>query len=298
VSIPPAVKTVRFVPGWNGVVRDKAGGYLSPPIFTLFETGKILLVRALEEPAGMSWLAGRTVVFESEETMRGGIRRVLGKRIPVSAMGTFESVAVSRSLCGKPFAAMNAVSRFVAVGCLRQFSADGADEDVFGMPSVSGEEIAGKQVGHLATGAAGGGFYPEKILYMRLLVAAESASGAVEMADFLLKMQKEVSCGIRIGREVEKRHFLLHDPTGHGVDVAACGVTSDSVRFQKGCAAAHERVGDVQFVKLVRGVERLSQRVAGELRQHKAPKQCSRSPGKPFVNCNDRSVVLLNLFFP
>jgi hypothetical protein len=68
-----------------------------------------------------------------------------------------------------------------------QVAAGGADEDVFRVPPVFGQEIAGEEVEIPAAVAAVLGFYPKEVFDVGFPGAAFEAGGAVERADLLFE---------------------------------------------------------------------------------------------------------------
>ena len=73
-----------------------------------------------------------------------------------------------------------------------QVAAGRADDHIFRMPLIFGQEVAGKQIDFMTAMAAGLLFDPEKILDVGLRGAAFQALRAVEGADLLLQAAGKV----------------------------------------------------------------------------------------------------------
>ncbi len=97
------------------------------------------------------------------------------------------------------------------------------------MPGIISDQVAGEEVKFVAARVAVNEFDPEKVFYRDALVAIERAVGAVAVADFLLKFGKQGFGGGEVGVSIEVADLLSNDPGGHGVDVEANHVASDTV---------------------------------------------------------------------
>ena len=92
--------------------------------------------------------------------------------------------------------------------------------------------------------------------------------------------------------------LLPNDPVSHGIDIEPGHITPDPVGLQEGNAAAHERIGHLGAGEAISLVEHLPKRPVRKLGEKKPSEQGPRPAGKPFMDGDNRSVVLLNLLFP
>ena len=91
--------------------------------------------------------------------------------------------------------------------------------------------------------------------------------------------------------------LLLDDPIGHGVDVEPGDITAEPVGLYEWSAAAHEWIGDLDPLQTVCLVKGLPQGLVEKFGKQQASEQRPGSSGKPFVDGDNRPVVLLNLLF-
>ena len=101
--------------------------------------------------------------------------------------------------------------------------------------------------------------------------------------------------GPLVGRDVERLDCFADDPGGHRIDVEAFHVASDAVRLDERRSASHERVGDPKSREVIRAKVEILQATLAEFREQETAKQGARTAGEPFVNPDDRTVVLLDL---
>jgi hypothetical protein len=91
--------------------------------------------------------------------------------------------------------------------------------------------------------------------------------------------------------------FLADDPCGHGVDVKTKSIAAETVSLNERGSSAHEGVGDAFARELVRLEIRFLYGIIRELGQYKSAEQRSGPSGKPFVDSDERAIILLNLLF-
>ena len=123
-----------------------------------------------------------------------------------------------------------------------------------------------------------------------------NARRPVQSADPFLQIGPESPCGSSVCVRIEVVHLLLDHPIGHGVDIIADHIASHAVSFYEGGASAHKGVKDLSAGEILALEELISQISFDELGKEKTAKEGARPSGEPFVDGDDRPVVLLNLF--
>lgn len=97
---------------------------------------------------------------------------------------------------------MGAEAGIAAITGFVQLAASGADNDIFGVPYVSGQRMAGKQVHRAAAIPAIYGFYPEEIFDFGLRTAAMEAFCFIWKSYFPLQRLPEIFGRRAIGRQI------------------------------------------------------------------------------------------------
>jgi hypothetical protein len=166
------------------------------------------------------------------------------------------------------------------------------------MPYIAGKKITREKIHNFPATLAFDSFHPQKVLDMGFLVAADNTLCPIQVPYIFFEFATQRISRFIIGGQIKMLNLLPYDPVGHGIDVETDNVAADSIRFQKRRSSPHERVGNPDFREIIRIVKRFFQRLIGKLRQQKPPKQRARPASKPFVDCDERAIVLLNLFFP
>src|ERR1700733_4866021 len=91
-------------------------------------------------------------------------------------------------------------------------------------------------------------------------------------------------------------NFFAYNPSGHRVDVEPFHVASDPIRFDQRSASAHEGIRNTLVREFIALEKDVFDRSLPKLRQNKRAEKCPRSPGKPFMNRDNGTIVLLDLF--
>lgn len=297
-SIPPTMQPVGFVAGRDRLLRDVPGPDRVPSLRCGCVTGKVLLVRLLEEPAAMLRLPVRVVVLDCEQAMtwRAGLRPRVARGL--TAATAHAALPASRTGDGELPGAGSATSRTISVGHFREFAAVGAQHHVLGVSCVAGDQIAGEQIDVGSTILAVDRLDPQEVLHWNVGIAVERAVGDVRVADLDRELLDESVSGASIGDDVQVVDLFADHPRRHRIDVEAQHVTADPVRFEQRRAAAHEWIRDGPPGEIVGGKEALGEGLVTELGERQTAKQRARPPGEPLVNGDDRTVVLLDLLLP
>lgn len=198
---------------------------------------------------------------------------------------------------GRKGCVANAGARVVWIRNFVQVAAGVADKNIGRVPRVLGEHIAGEQIEALGAGRAGAGLDPEEILDVGIGTSGHWATSLVEATDFTRQVRDELLGGLLIGGKIEGLDLFADNPCGHWINICADDITTKAISFEKWRAATHERVGHGDPLEAVGAIVSLIDGLRAELREEKATEESPRSPGKPFMNCDDWAVVLLNLFF-
>ena len=96
---------------------------------------------------------------------------------------------------------------------------------------------------------------------------------------------------------IKPLNFFPDNPRGHRIYVTTDHVTTEAVGLNQRRATTHEGIGNPETREIVGFKEQTLQVVISELRQHEPTKQRPGTPGKPFVDSNNRPVTLLDLLF-
>ena len=193
--------------------------------------------------------------------------------------------------------AIPAAARRVQACGLVQLAAARADKHVFRVAGILGEQVAGEQWDALAAGPAVDLLDPQEVFYRHVLVAVERAIRAVEGVELGLQAVQQLCRGGPVGRQVKMLDLLADDPGGHRIYVAAEHVAPEAVGLDQRRPSPHEGVRDALVGEIVRAEEKVLNGSAAEFREGERAEQGARPAGKPFVNGDDRPVVLLNLLF-
>ena len=212
-------------------------------------------------------------------------------------IGAVASASACRPLHLQTVAAPAASPRCVFVLHLIKIAAFRTDKDIFRMTRICGHQISGKQINLSTAMNARRNLHPKKIFNMGVSCAAQGAFCSVKMADLGFKIKTQVPCGIGVTGKVQVFNLLFNNPKGHWIDVKTGDITAHPVCFQNGNAPSHEGVRNMETVKMMGPVINFFEMPLAKLGQNKSPKQGSGTSGKPFMNSNNRAVVLLNLFF-
>jgi hypothetical protein len=90
--------------------------------------------------------------------------------------------------------------------------------------------------------------------------------------------------------------FFTHNPGSHRIDVKAGDIASDPIGFNEGCAAAHKGISHFAVRKIVACKVQVGKRRVAEFGKCQCPEQAAGTACKPFMDGDDRPVVLLYLF--
>lgn len=118
------------------------------------------------------------------------------------------------------------------------------------------------------------------------------------MANLGFNIRPQTISGGAIVVRVKMLNLLAHDPVGHWVDIAPAYAAPDPVGFHQRCAAPHERVGDMPPRQMVAFVKGFAQRLINKFRQDEPSEDRAWPPGKPLVDRDRRTVILLDLLLP
>jgi hypothetical protein len=118
------------------------------------------------------------------------------------------------------------------------------------------------------------------------------------MTDFFFQVSHQALAAQTIRIQVEMLYLLPHDPIRHWIDILTNDITSETVGFEQRAASTHERIGYSEPLKIVCTIEGFLQGVLDKFGKQQTTEECSGTAGKPFVNGNNRPVVLLDLLFP
>jgi hypothetical protein len=102
----------------------------------------------------MPFFAGRAVILDGKKPVTWRPKTAVWKIINGLAMGTLTLISTGWTIHQQAGAAMTAVARGDPVSGLRQATAGGAEEYIFGVPLVRGNKVTGKQINILPTLAA------------------------------------------------------------------------------------------------------------------------------------------------
>ena len=166
------------------------------------------------------------------------------------------------------------------------------------MAPVLGKQIAWKQIDGRTAGFAVQHLHPQERLHGHVRVPVARTQGPVVATDLGTQCGDQRAGSALVSCQVERLEFLADDPGGHRVDVESFDVASDAVRLDERRSASHERIGDSQSGEIVRSKEKVLQATLTELREHETTKQGAGTAGEPFVDTDERAVVLLNLLLP
>ena len=238
------------------------------------------------------------MVFDGEHPVSGRPGGWGGIGINRAAARTGAFISPGRSSQGQRAVAGIAPAWIFTVANAVQIAAGRANEDVFRVAFVLGQQVAGKKIELVPALVTGLLLDPEKIFYVGFAGAAFQTAGAVKRTGFVFERRHQSGGRLTVSRQIEMFDFPVDDPPGHGVDVIAQDVAAHPIGLNERGAAPHEGIGDGDTWKIVGGVEGLAERAVAVLGQNQPPEQCSRAPGEPLVHGNDGPVVLLDLLFP
>jgi hypothetical protein len=105
------------------------------------------------------------------------------------------------------------------------------------------------------------------------------------MTDFFFQVSHQALAAQTIRIQVEMLYLLPHDPIRHWIDILTNDITSETVGYS-------------EPLKIVCTIEGFLQGVLDKFGKQQTTEECSGTAGKPFVNGNNRPVVLLDLLFP
>lgn len=296
MPIPPAVEAFGLVALRNGIIRNELR---TDPFQFLRRLGKfrqVLRIRSLEQPTFSDALrvGFRQVVFDGEQAVVG--------RFPGLASDPRIAVQATRAVpCGnmrgrQRLAAGGTRSWMPAILRFKDLSAMSAGEDICGMANVLGDQMAGKEIMILSTRSAAHRLDPKKILRLRQL-AGFWTGRLKEVPDLLPQMSAQCHRRFGVCGEIKILNFLPHDPPRHWIDIGGRDRAPQAVRFDHRCPSAHERIEDMLVAKMMGAKEGLFDCLPTEFRQQQRPKKRSGSPRKPLMDGDQRTVILLNLFF-
>ena len=166
------------------------------------------------------------------------------------------------------------------------------------MAPILGEKVAREEIEGHPAGFAIEQLDPQEGLHRYVGVAVAGAGCPVIFTDVGPQASDESAGGPFIGRSVQVLDLLADDPRRHRVYIEALHGASEAVRLDQRRPAPHERVRDADARQVIRSEKGAFQAILPELREDQPAKQGSRAAGKPFVNANDRAIVLLDLLFP
>ena len=174
----------------------------------------------------------------------------------------------------------------------------GQTRTLLGCRRFAASRYPGNKIDRLFAGRTVDRLYPEERFYGYLCVAVARAGRTIVLPDLVVQRLDEGSCGPFIRRHVEMLDLLANDPGRHRIDVKSLHVATETVRFDQRGSAAHKRISDSTTREVVGGKERVLQRALPELGKDQTTKQRARTPREPFVNADDRAIILLDLLFP
>src|SRR5687768_9308623 len=90
--------------------------------------------------------------------------------------------------------------------------------------------------------------------------------------------------------------FLADNPVSHRIDVKPDYVAADAVSFQKGRSTSHKGIGDCEPFTIVCAKVGFPKVAFAELCKQQSSKKGPRASCKPFMDRDNRPIVLLNLF--
>jgi len=100
-----------------------------------------------------------------------------------------------------------------------------------------------------------------------------------------------------IRAEIQMFNLLPDNPSSHRIDIESKHIATDAVSLDQRYAATHKRVGNDATREIVCVKEAVRKRLFAELGQQQSPEQRAGPSREPFVDGDNRSVVLLNLLF-
>ena len=218
------------------------------------------MIRLLEKATRMPRLAKPAVVFQRDQAVARRSRRSRGIGVLSAAVGTGAAIAAGRTLEDEGLATGCAGAGVMPIVHFGQRATCRADDDVFRVPAVLGQEIAGKEIEVLPATPAALDLHPDEVLHLSVRPAARRAPRSIQVAHLFLQVRRHRFGCPSIGHKVEVRDLLADDPAGHGVEVEADDVEAQPVCLDKGRAAAHEGIRHLQACEGMRTVESLSQR--------------------------------------
>src|SRR6516164_4260505 len=89
--------------------------------------------------------------------------------------------------------------------------------------------------------------------------------------------------------------LLPYDPRRHGVNVEPLNIATDTVRLYQRRASPHKRVGYAPVREGVGLVKQVLHGAISEFGKDQSSEKRARAAGEPFVDGDDRPVILLNL---
>jgi hypothetical protein len=215
--------------------------------------------------------------------------------VDMTARAAGAAVALRRSFDSQASVAVSALAGSTEVGNLVELTAVGTDQNVLRVSRVIGNEVAGEEIDVLAASCTVEHLDPQEILHRHVGIAVERASGAIAGADVALqRRQQRVGC-LAVDAKIKVLDLFADDPRRHRVDIESEHVAADAVSLQEGGAAAHEGIGDNSLGKIVCDKIALGKRTLGELGEYQAAEEGAGAAGKPFMDGDDRSVILLDL---
>jgi hypothetical protein len=162
------------------------------------------------------------------------------------------------------------------------------------MANSLGKQITGEKIVLGTTTGTRLDFYPDEVLD-RCRFAARVALSSIKFTDFFLDVCGDGLGGFGKGIEVKRGQRLPNDPEGHWVDVRSHDVKSKTVGLVDRRAAPHERIGDNSFEIVCPPVGRFERLLTIEFGHKQGPENGSRPAGKPLMNTDNGTVILLDL---
>ena len=292
------MQPIGLVAGRDQVIRDEARGELLPALDRRLRTRQIPRVGPLEEASLVLSFPIVIVVLDGEHSVAqrtGALPRI---RIEMLAVRTDTPASPRGPRLLEWHLARGACSRIGRVRDFVEIAACRTDEDAPRVSPIRRKQIPWKQIDRLFAGRTVDRLYPEERLYGYLCVAVARAGRTIVLPDLVVQRLDEGSCGPFIPRQVEMLDLLANDPGRHRIDVKSLHVATETVRFDQRGSAAHKRISDSTTREVVGGKERVLQRALPELGKDQTTKQRARTPREPFVNADDRAIILLDLLFP